>query len=297
MSLYRDFTTQEQIDDEYRPEARISDPHAFDKLIARRRLLSDEARQQLTRVADLRYGPTLIEKLDVYPAAQPNAPIAVFIHGGYWFDARLTKETYIWTAKGFHGHGVTTVVIDYAVCPLVTIDEIVRQCRAALAWIYTHAADFGADRERIYVTGNSAGGHLTAMLALTDWEGTYGLPGNLIKGACPISGLYDLEPFPYSWLQPKLQLTGQQVRRNSPLFHVRRTGIPMLISWGADESAEFWRQSEAFHAAWTASGNPGELLPQIGANHHHANAGFGDPDSAFCRQVVAHMRGSFGEPA
>lgn len=294
MGLYRDFKTQEEIDDEYRPEARISDPSVFEKLIASRKLQSEQALRELKRIADVAYGPTLIERLDIYPAKEPNAPIAVFIHGGYWFDARLTKETYIWTAKGFNAHGVTTIVIDYAVCPAVTIDEIVRQCRAALAWIYRNAGDFGGDRERIYVTGNSAGGHLTAMLALTDWEGVYGLPAKLMKGGCPISGLYELEPFPYSWLQPKIQLTGQQVRRNSPLFHVRRTGIPLLVSWGAEESREFWRQSESFAQAWGEAGNPVELYPQSGANHHRANAGFGDPDSELCRKVVAHMHASFG---
>jgi hypothetical protein len=115
--LYRQFKTQEELDDEYRPEARITDPTAFDKLIEKRRTLSASAKAELTRKADLRYGPTLIERLDVYPAAEPNAPIVIFIHGGYWFDARLTKDMYVWVAKGFVGHGVTTVIVDYEVLP------------------------------------------------------------------------------------------------------------------------------------------------------------------------------------
>jgi hypothetical protein len=115
--LYRQFKTQEELDDECRPEARITDPTAFDKLIEKRRTLSASAKAELTRKADLRYGPTLIERLDVYPAAEPNAPIVIFIHGGYWFDARLTKDMYVWVAKGFVGHGVTTVIVDYEVCP------------------------------------------------------------------------------------------------------------------------------------------------------------------------------------
>jgi arylformamidase len=161
--LYRQFKTQEELDDEYRPEARITDPTAFDKLIEKRRTLSASAKAELTRKADLRYGPTLIERLDVYPAAEPNAPIVIFIHGGYWFDASLTKDMYVWVAKGFVGHGVTTVIVDYEVCPKVTIDEIVRQCRAAVSFVYRHAEDFDSDRSRIYVTGNSAGGHLTSL--------------------------------------------------------------------------------------------------------------------------------------
>jgi arylformamidase len=287
--LYRGFTSQSEIDEEYDPGRRVSDPDAFNKVIEARVKLSETARAEIKGTLDVHYGPTLAERLDIYPAAQPNAPIAIFIHGGYWFDFRLTKDKYIWTAIGFARSGITTVIIDYAVCPWVTIDEITRQNRAAVAWIYKHAHEFGGDRDRIYVTGNSAGGHLTGMIAVTDLVGDYGLPADIVKGGCPISGLYDLEPFPYSWLQPKLQLTWDQVKRNSPLFHVREHLPPLLISWGGEESQEFHRQSEAFHAAWQAKGNSSRLMPQSGCNHWSALAGFTDPSSNFFRTLRDHM--------
>lgn len=289
MALYREFTTQEEIDWEYDPVKPITEPGFFEKIIEGRKIQSATARKDLGKaISDVKYGPTVMEKLDIFPAEQPNAPIVVFIHGGYWFDFRLVKENYIWVARGLRAHGFTTVVIDYDVCPAVTIDEITRSCRAAVAWTYDHATEFGGDPNRIYVTGNSAGGHLTAMLAVTDWVGAYGRPADLVKGGCPISGLYDLEPFPYSWLQPKLQLTGQQVRRNSPILHVPDSPCPLLVSWGNDETAEFARQSTAFSEAWIAKGGTAPLLPQIGKNHFYANDGFFDPDSSLCRQVVDH---------
>jgi len=289
MPLYREFNSQEELDWEYCPEARLDDPKAFDKIIAQRQVLAEAARKELTRrQADIHYGPTLLERMDFYPATA-GGPVMIFLHGGYWFDARLRKENYIWIAKGLNQAGINVFIIDYQVCPVVTIDEITRQCRAAVAHVYRNAERFDVDPTRLHVTGNSAGGHLTAMVAITDWVGDYGLPADIIKSGYPISGLYDLEPFQWSWLQPKIQLTGQQIRRNSPMFMVRENLPPLLISWGAEESAEFWRQSRDFGAAWAAQGNDMRLYPQSGCHHSSAISGFADAESELCRMIVQHM--------
>ncbi|MDK3016852.1 alpha/beta hydrolase [Pseudodonghicola flavimaris] len=294
MPLYREFNSQEELDWEYCPEARLDDPKAFDKIIAQRQVLAEAARQDLTeRQADIPYGPTLLERMDFYPASS-GGPAMIFIHGGYWFDARLRKENYIWIAKGLNQAGVNVFIIDYQVCPLVTVDEITRQCRAAVAHVYRNAKRFDIDPDRLHVTGNSAGGHLTAMVAITDWVGDYGLPADIVKSGYPISGLYDLEPFRWTWLQPKIQLTGQQIRRNSPMFLVREDLPPLLISWGAEESDEFWRQSRDFGAAWAASGNDMQLSPQPGCNHSSAISGFADAGSELCRMILGHMENTWG---
>ncbi|MDE2463320.1 MAG: alpha/beta hydrolase [Alphaproteobacteria bacterium] len=290
MALYRNFNSQEELDLEYCPEARLGDPRAFDKIIEQRSLWAEAARKELTqRQGDIAYGPTLIESMDFYPA-KDGGPVMVFIHGGYWFDARLKKENYIWIAKGLNQAGINVFIIDYQVCPIVTIDEITRQCRAAIAYVYRNATRFGVDGERLHVTGNSAGGHLTAMVAITDWVNDYGLPSNIIKSGYPISGLFDLEPFRWTWLQPKIQLTGQQVRRNSPMFLVRENLPPMLISWGENESEEFWRQSKDFGSTWAAHGNEVLLHVQSGCNHSSAISAFSESSSVFCRKLVQHMK-------
>ena len=135
------------------------------------------------------------------------------------------------------------MVVDYALCPQVTIDEIVRQCRAAVAWTLRHIGEHGGDPARVAVGGHSAGGHLSAMCLETRWDDDYGLARDPLAGAVLVSGIYDIEPLRHSYLQPSIQLDDGIVRRNSPMFAVRPCATPALVTWGGDESDEFARQS------------------------------------------------------
>ena len=236
---------------------------------------------------DVGYGPSAAETLDIFPAAHAGAPVFVFIHGGYW--RRFSAKDYSLVALGLVPLGITTVVVDYALCPAVTIDEITRQCRAAVAWTVRHIGEHGGDPARVAIGGHSAGGHLGAMCLETDWAAAHGLAADPLAAAVLVSGIYDLEPLRRSYLQPSIRLDDGVIARNSPLFAVRPCATPVLITWGAEESAEFARQSTAFHAAWQACGNTGETLPQAGMNHFSAIDGFTDPGSALCRWLGARL--------
>jgi arylformamidase len=181
------------------------------------------------------------------------------------------------------------MVTNYALCPAVTIDEIVRQTRAAVAWTYENAPSFDGDPERIHVAGHSAGGHLVGMLLATDWPGDYGLPADIVKGATAISGLFDLAPFPYTFLQPKVQFTWDQVQRNSPILHLPDAAPPLLVAYGEDETHEFKRQSEDYLGAWKAKGLPGERLVLPGKNHFDVIDGFLDAGSPLLSRIIGQM--------
>jgi len=168
----------------------------------------------------------------------------------------------------------------------VNIDEIVRQSRAAAAWTYRNAEDFGGNPERISVSGHSAGGHLTGMLMSTDWEKNYGLPPNLIKGFLPVSGLFDLKPFPFSWLQPKLLLTSEQVLRNSPVFLKPVYTPHVMVAVGSDESYEFQRQSKNYTIFLQKHGVPAEYLSMPGKNHFNIIHDFLGDGGPLCKKII-----------
>lgn len=280
-AIYREFTDQAQIDAQYNPSLPVADPAAEMQHFVTQ---AQRARATLRDVQDVRYGPTLAETLDIFPAEQPNAPVFVFIHGGYW--RALSSKEFAGIALGLQPLGITSVLINYALCPAVTIDEITRQTRAALAWVLRHIHEHGGDPTRVAIGGHSAGGHLTAMALQTRWAEDYGLPADPFKAAVLVSGLYDLAPLRYSYLQPKIQLDDGVIRRNSPAFGVRPCTTPIHITWGGAETSEFARQSQVFHDAWQAAGNTSELMPVPGANHFSAIHGFETPDGHLARWLA-----------
>ncbi|MEQ8661541.1 MAG: alpha/beta hydrolase, partial [Gammaproteobacteria bacterium] len=210
---YRHLDSQDAIDAEYQIERRVTDARAWLEFFVS---ASAGARRELAATCGVPYGPTLAETLDIFPAG-PAAPVVVFIHGGSW--RRLHASDFSFVARGLVGAGITTVVTNYALCPAVTLAEITRQSRAAIAWLYRNIAAHGGDPTRIVVAGHSAGGHQVARLLQTAWVDDYGLPADVVKGGYALSGLFDLEPLRWSWLQPVLQLDAGMVAAESPCRH------------------------------------------------------------------------------
>ena len=284
--LYRDYDTVEALDAQYTTTRGVDDP---DAILARWAADSNAARRDLPVHAGLRFGPHRDERLDLFVAGTA-APVHVFVHGGYW--RRFHAEDFSFVARALVEAGVTVAVPNYSLCPAVGIGEIVRQVRAALAWTYTNVTRYGGDPERITVSGHSAGGHLAAMALATAWEADYGLPADLLKAACSISGLFDLAPLRHTWLQPWLQLDGDQVERLSPLRHLPAAGPPLLVTVGTLESDEFQRQSQDYLAAWRERGLPGEWLALPERNHFTALDALTEPAHPLFEAVLAQATGA-----
>ena len=279
--LYHTFSTQEEIDQEYNPRFIVENT---DELIQTYFTESQRVLREYSHRSTVAYGPNPSETLDIFTAEKLFSPVHIFFHGGYWHS--LTSRDFAFVAEGLVRNGITTVLINYALCPSVNIDEIVRQSRAAAAWTYRNAEDFGGNPEEISVSGHSAGGHLTGMLMSTDWEKNYGLPPNLIKGFLPVSGLFDLKPFPFSWLQPKLLLTSEQVLRNSPVFLKPLYTPHVMVAVGADESHEFQRQSKNYTIFLQKHGVPAEYLSMPGKNHFNIIHDFLGDGGPLCKKII-----------
>ena len=226
---------------------------------------SAAARAALRSELDVAYGPGPAERLDVFPTAAPRAPVLVYIHGGYW--RALDKKDASFVAPPFVAAGAMVVVPNYALCPAASIEEIVRQQRAALAWVWRHAASHGGDPSRIVVAGHSAGGHLAATMLATDWPAVEpGLPADLVKGALSLSGVFELEPLRHApFLAPDLRLDAVAAARLSPVgFAAPKQPLYALV--GGDESEEFLRQNAAIAAAWGAVAVP--VCEAVPGRHH-----------------------------
>lgn len=260
-TLYGNFSTQEELDAEYNVERAVPN---FSDYIQYYRNASAGVRASVTNRRSYDYGPTLMERLTVYPSAQPNSPVMIFVHGGYWRMG--IGDDFDFIVNGPLELGFTVVNITYALAPQVAIPEITRQVRAAIAWTAKNIATLNGDANRIFVSGHSAGAHLAAMAASTRWQ-DYGLGSDTIKGLLCISGLYDLLPVSQTFIQPTLRITHEHIFSSSPARIIGPSDIPMTVSWGSMETAAFIKQSEDYLNSWRKEGNSGHELVIAGADH------------------------------
>jgi len=211
---------------------------------------SARARGTMTCYLDRAYGPTPAETLDIFPARKGDGSALVFIHGGYWRS--LDKRDFSYLAPAWVDAGVSLVVVNYGLAPAVSVETIVRQMLAASAWLYRHAADYGMDEDRLFVSGHSAGGHLAAMMLAALWPAyDRTLPKDLYKGALAVSGVYDLRPLvQVGWLNGDLRLDEAAALKLSPAYLPPATRAPLALAVGGLESSEFKRQNALLAQRW-----------------------------------------------
>lgn len=247
-------------------------------------VLSKAARERYSPRLELRYGPNPREVLDLFVPEGKARGTYVYIHGGYW--RALAKDDYSFVAGPMVDQGIAVAVIDYDLCPAVTIATIVDECRRAVAWTVRDGPRHGVAGP-VLVGGSSAGGHLAAMMLATDWS-AWGLDRFPLAGAVTLSGVHDLTPLVHFSFNVDLRLDVAEARRMSPVFHRSQSQAPLLVACGADETSEFLRQAQLMWEAWPANRRPpaGPLLIP-GTNHFSVQLEHARPASDLTRATLA----------
>jgi arylformamidase len=282
--VYRGYA-QRDLDAQYDLETAVGhDEHMACRDVAMAESL--RVRDALKPETDVPYGPTPGQRLDVFKAKAPGAPIALYIHGGYWKGG--SKESCLWFAGTFVGAGAAFLSIEYDRAPDVPIAEIVRQCRAAVAWAGENAADFNGDGANIHVMGHSAGGHLTMMTAAADWQAEHGI-ADPVRSVAVTSGIYDMEPLRLSLINEWAKLDKTEAVALSPLLNLPAAPRPAVVGWGADETEEFCRQSRELGVALQARGWPCRTFAVESTHHFNIARVLTDPAHPMTRAVLENM--------
>jgi len=233
----------------------------------------------------LSYGPSKRQTIDIFEAkgAGPDAPLAMFIHGGWW--RALSPVSFSQMAKGPNALGVTVAVVGYDLCPTVSIATITEQMRAAALALWQR------HKKRITVYGHSAGGHLTACLVATDWQALDpSVPADLVPAGYAISGVFDLAPLTQVSFNKDLKLDDAEALRVSPLHWPVPAGRTLDAAVGGIESNEFLRQSKTIAEEWGGRGANTRYVPIDGANHFTVLDPLTEADSAMTKRVVELAR-------
>jgi arylformamidase len=244
--------TRAELDAAYNNSAHVADNAAQLAAWERRSAL---LRSRKPALLDRRYGPRDRNRLDIFTCGVANAPLLVFIHGGYW--QRNSKEIFSCMAEGPLAHGCDVALPGYTLAPGASVGMILAEIRAAILWLRREGPALGVATSRLIVSGWSAGGHLAALA----------MPWPEVDAGLSISGIFDLEPIRLGALNDKLGLTAADMHTLSPLHQLPLRAGPFVITYGTAELPELQRQSRDFFRTWQSAGLPGSLLPLQNCNH------------------------------
>jgi len=186
--------------------------------------------------------------------------------------------------------GIATVFVDYRLAPEVSLAEITREVRAALAFVWRHGREYGLDPDRISVGGSSAGGHLAGALVAEGWQDDFGLPSDVVKFAMPVSGLFELAPLAATFPQEWLNLGPADVDQLSPIRHIPVRGCPIAVAWAEHEADGFKRQSRAYAKGWAAAGGEVKTIEVANRNHYDILMDWCSSETEMSRALLAGIR-------
>ncbi|PHZ83624.1 alpha/beta hydrolase [Paremcibacter congregatus] len=286
MTLYRGMD-KETLNREYSPSSCVKDIMPYiqayiDESAAAYDLLAEQCR------SGVKYGPEDRSVVDIFtPNGSGPCPVHIFIHGGYWQELSVRES--VFAAPNFVAHDIVFMALDYTLAPEASLTEIVEQVRRGVLWILENCAEYGGDKSNITLSGSSAGAHLVAEVLATDWN-AQGYEECPIKGACEVSGVFDLTPLVHTYVNDPLQLTETEVQNLSPANHIPSHACPVVFAYGDNETSEFKRQTRDYYADWVKAGHPASFMELAGFNHFDVIMELGNKDSRLFQAVLDQIR-------
>lgn len=234
---------------------------------------------------DVRYGDDPYQSILLAMAPKPGGPLLAFLHGGGWTNGY--KEWMAFMAPPLNEAGVSFASIGYRLALQHVFPSGLDDAAAALRWLYEHAADYGYDRDRIFIGGHSAGGHYASLLAVRrDWQTGFGLPIDVVRGCLPVSGVYDFGAESGLSQRPRFLGPVGNETAASPLSNIDGTPPPFLIAHGSEDFPHLMRQAERMEEALRARGGDATRIVLAGRNHFSASFAAGEPDGPWLKPAL-----------
>lgn len=247
---------------------------------------NEQARRDLKPV-EVRYGEHALRALDVYPAPGTGNPVHIFLHGGYW--RAQDKQNFAFIAGALVPLGITTVIVNYELCPQSTLDGVVDSALSAFEWTCRNIASHGGDPGRISLSGHSAGAHLAGEILATDWSAR-GVDAAAISGATLISGIFDPTPAIKTTVNEQLRLTPELASRHDVERRPLKVQCPVAVIAGSLEPEQWVDQSLRYYQHLRRHGMCPELHVLEGHDHFGILADYLEANSPTLRAVVGHTR-------
>lgn len=196
-------------------------------------------------------------------------PLVAFIHGGGWISG---DPSHYWEEAEFMlAHGFAAASVGYRLAPLHTFPAAVDDVREFMRFIRAGGLELGIDATRVGVMGNSAGGHLAAMLGVAEADSR----PDAVAAVCPITDLTDPHaqhfdigwPFLEQFMGCPYDPEDPRWREASPLHHVRPGLPPFLVVHGEEDDVVPFGQGQALYERLVEAGNDARFVPMPGEMH------------------------------
>jgi acetyl esterase/lipase len=207
-----------------------------------------------------------------YPVSEDPIPAIIYVHGGRWRAGERTGrdrlDVYEWATKGF-----LAMTIDYRLVPASPAPAPYQDLLCAVRWMHAHAAQYGVDANRVYLIGNSAGGHLVSLVA-TLGDGPYEKTGGWhdarsdVRAVISAAAPYELNTLSWGNLWTPIEGDIEEQRRiASPIHQINANTKPILIIHSDDDRSVLVQQAHDMVAALEAANAPHRFVHYADRGH------------------------------